>query len=88
MDWPGPIYRVAPRMLLKRLRQQRSEICEQLELGCEELKEVNLKLCSFRNCDLCLNRDSFSLSTYSTFNVIPNWLSHRNVSSHKSGAPW
>ncbi|KAH8397234.1 hypothetical protein KR215_010932, partial [Drosophila sulfurigaster] len=38
MDWPSPI-RFGPRMLLKRLRQQHSELREQLELGCEELKE-------------------------------------------------
>lgn len=36
-------------MLLKMLRQQHSEFREQLELGCEELKEVNLKLYSVCN---------------------------------------
>lgn len=42
MDWPGPIGSVTPRMLLKRLRNRHNEIREQLEHGCEELKEVSL----------------------------------------------
>lgn len=69
MDWPGPIYRVAPRMLLKRLRQQHSELREQLELGCEELKEVNSK------CTLDVVNGfqlQLSIKSYSTFNAIPN----------------
>lgn len=41
MDWPGPIGSVTPRMLLKRLRNRHNEIREQLEHGCEELKEVS-----------------------------------------------
>lgn len=56
-------------MLLKRLRQQHSELREQLELGCEELKEVNSK------CTLDVVNGfqlQLSIKSYSTFNAIPN----------------
>lgn len=37
------------------------------------------------------NRNRISIEftyVYSTFNAIPNWLSHRSVWNHKSGAQW
>lgn len=82
MDWPGPIGSVTPRMLLKRLRDRHNEIREQLEHGCEELKEVS-QLDNSISIKLSISnwkRISIQFTyVYSTFNAIPNWPSHRSV---------
>lgn len=42
MDWPSPLGSITPRMLLKRLRNRQTEIRDQLEQSCEELREVTI----------------------------------------------